>query len=204
MYKPDKMLETPKANTAYDATMLLDSTSNDVGMDNQQAKRDDLNWFAGHFEGEGTMCLSQRKSGNGIQPTIAYTNTDKELVEECSRIIKKWICGCHISSYPSRYLKYGSKAKPFYRIAICGYKRSAHFLSKLIPYLRGNGQRKRATLMRDFLESRLGREFQRYSDTEISLAESFWKVNSSRRGLRDQTPGILEKVSKMKIESSPS
>ena len=172
MYKPDTMLETPKATQTDDVTlepMCVIMTP----MDNQQAKRDDLNWFAGHFEGEGTLCLSVRQSGNGIQPTIAYTNTDKDLVEESARIIKKWICGCHISWYPERYMKADSKAKPFGRIAICGYKRCVQFLNELIPYLRAHSQRERAILMRDFLASREGRGFRRYNEKEIALAEAF-------------------------------
>lgn len=202
MYKLDKMLEQPEAQTTDDVKMFGIASSE--ALVNQQAKRDDLNWLAGHFEGEGTMCLSQRQLGNGIQPTIAYTNTDSDLAEEFARITKQWVCGCYISPYPARYMNNGGMAKPFYRIAICGYKRCISFLNELIPYLRGESQQQRAILMRDFLTSRLGRDFQRYSDTEIALAEAFWKVNSSRRGLRDQMPNILEKVSKMKIESAPT
>jgi len=202
MYKLDTMLEHPKAQ-ATDNVTTLGICATMALMDNQQAKREDMKWLAGFFEGEGTMCLSQRSSGNGIQPTIAVTNTDKDLIEAAAETINNWVCGCHVSWYPERYLKSNSKAKPFGRIAICGYKRCSRFLANLIPFLKANSQIQRATLLKAFLDSRMNREFQRYDDTEIELAEAFWKVNSSRRGLRDQMPNIREKVSRMKIESAP-
>jgi hypothetical protein len=105
----------------------------------QQERLLELAWLAGLFEGEGNLSLVQG-SGRRIMPRAGLINTDFEIIEEVSRILKKYSIGHYIQTRVN-----GCANNPKHATAkvilVCGLERVSAFCSLLSDYFRGHKKR---------------------------------------------------------------
>ncbi len=153
--------------------------------DNQQPKVSDFEcgWFAGFFDGEGSVILSIRaKAGKNqspkIQPNAKISGTDKEALNKITEIFDKIPIAYHVAWFqPKGHMKNGNSYKMAWDITIAGIKRCSRFYTWITPYL--VTKRERAELMLDYLHNRLSHSDFRTPITqqEIDIAMNMRKLN---------------------------
>lgn len=145
--------------------------------------RDDLFWFAGFFDGEGTIAVGvvvQKKKYVTMTFSIQASNTHEPTIEDASRILDDFNIGHHI-----RWRKGTKRAQPLGVVEIWGLKRCLKFLTLFGPVLRT--KRKQAAVMRKLIESRLERGRVPYSEEEVELAIECRELNSTRDARSPET-----------------
>lgn len=129
-------------------------------MDNPQPKVSEIEygWFAGFFDGEGSVLLSIRaKAGKNqspkIQPNAKLSGTDTNGLNKAIQILERANVGHHVRWFqPSGYNKAGNAYKRAWDITIAGHKRCRAFYRWLTPAL--IVKKERAELMLDYLVAR--------------------------------------------------
>lgn len=129
-------------------------------MDNPQPKVSEIEygWFAGFFDGEGSVILSIRAqaSKNGspkIQPNGKLSGTDIDGLNKAVAILTKAMIGHHVAWHqPGGFTKNRSAYKRAWDITIAGHKRCRAFYRWITPALVVKKQR--AELMLDYLIAR--------------------------------------------------
>lgn len=106
----------------------------------------DFAYFAGLFDGEGSISFAHRKTRHFLEPKISITNTDKAIMEEVHLNF-----GGHLYSYPD---KRNPNWKQRYEWYVHNMNDIEIFLSKILPYLKI--KHKQAELMIEFISLRKG------------------------------------------------
>ena len=129
-------------------------------MDNPQPKVSEIEygWFAGFFDGEGSVILSIRaKAGKNespkIQPNAKISGTDSLSLEAITGILEKAELAYHATWFqPKGFMRNGNKYKMAWDITIAGHKRCRRFYRWITPVLKT--KRERAEVMLDYLNAR--------------------------------------------------
>ena len=129
-------------------------------MDNPQPKVSEIEygWFAGFFDGEGSVILSIRaKAGKNespkIQPNAKISGTDALSLEVIASIFERAEIGFHVVWFrPKGFMRNGKKYKMAWDITIAGHKRCRRFYRWITPILKT--KKERAELMIDYLNAR--------------------------------------------------
>ena len=91
----------------------------------EQVSEADKAWFAGFFDGEGTILITRHQSRDLYYPLIQIVNTDIRAIQKCYEI---WQCG-HIATHLIR-----SSRKP-YHLWRTTNKNAVEILRAISPYL---------------------------------------------------------------------
>jgi hypothetical protein len=111
-----------------------------------QMKPEDVGWFAGIIDGEGTITIL-----NEGAPWISIVNTNTILLEKVQRLLKEWGVPYSVTTRKGKYVdKRGvkhDKATTEIRIIDSGYAYA--LLTKLLPLL--TAKKERASLMMEYI-----------------------------------------------------
>ena len=154
-------------------------------MDNPQPKVTDVEagWFAGFFDGEGTVALGIRATGgkNGapkVYPLSMVTNTHVGVLDVVTSILDRAECAYHVGwVQPKGYTKDGRLFKQAWTIHISGQKRVKRFLQWITPLLHIKRERAETTL--DYIRLRERHTDHRtpIKEDEIALALKMKELN---------------------------
>lgn len=136
-------------------------------MDNPQQTLSDaeIGWLAGILDGEGSILLflGVKKGGklNNVSPQVTVGNTEKEMIEEYVRLLKRIPAGVHVVSrqpkcggIPSTMTpKRAKKYKLLYAASSVGFSRVKAILDVVTPCLITSKKRK-AELILKFINQR--------------------------------------------------
>lgn len=142
-------------------------------MGNQQPKvsESERGWFAGFFDGEGSVILTIRVSagkngGPKIQPLAKIAGTDTQSLDALTAIMDRSEIAYYAKWYqPKGYMRDGTAYKRAWDITIAGHKRCKRFYQWITPYL--VAKRERAELMLDYIDAR-----EAHSDFRTPITES--------------------------------
>lgn len=113
----------------------------------------ELAWLAGIIDGEGSVTIGARlrkKTNNLVLvPQVLITNTDKEIIKECERILNKMQLGYTINWIEYKHKDYLDRAN----IRITKYQRVKFLLEHLTPYLHSR-KRHNAEVVLEFIADR--------------------------------------------------
>ncbi len=160
-------------------------------MDNPQPKvlETEYGWFAGFFDGEGTVALSIRmsrskrdKSGPAllrIQPLVKLSGTDSNALNYATHMMDKAGIAYHVAWYePKGKMRNGNAYKTAWDITIAGHKRCRRFCEWLTPAL--VCKKERAEILLDFLNERAKHFDPRRTpptETEVALVIKMRELN---------------------------
>lgn len=107
---------------------------------------EELAWFAGILDGEGSICLYKNK-GHYIS-NIQITNTDESILLEIQRILQSLSILYRIgSAYSKKTIGEKPYLKPCYHIVICRQLEQKALLQYLLPYIKGEKKIKAVKLI---------------------------------------------------------
>ncbi len=139
-------------------------------MDNQQRSlAEDLAWFAGIIDGEGTLDVHLIKDGDRhrvCSVRLHVTNCETAIIGGCVQLFRRLSLPYYVSTTQH---KGKDSWRPILRFRVEGYKRLLRVLPVIIPHLRSY-KRQRAMLMLEICRSRAPKG-QRipWSEDEIKL-----------------------------------
>ncbi len=143
-------------------------------------KQEDLAWFAGFIDGEGTISINQhdKKRGPFLQPRMTVSNTHIPTLRHFEKLLEELNLAFYVDwkTNPSNF----GERKPLWRISFVGFKRLFQVLKLIVPYLvtkKGQGE-----LTFQFLQSRLNGAtdnggYKSYTGEEIKLAQQVRELN---------------------------
>lgn len=117
---------------------------------------EDLEWIAGHFEGEGTVTISSTGRANSFKAVLSLASTDQDVIEIFN---KRWpgsIWGPHRPT---------ERANPVWTWRISGAARVLYFLTSIDRHLRTKRVRDKAKLVAEFCLRMMGEEYHRTDKT---------------------------------------
>lgn len=168
-------------------------------MDNQQERLEwEISWLAAFTEGEGWVSLAKNSSLQGgkryfrFDPNCGISNTAKDLINECIRILNKY--GVEHQVVKRKGSEIG-KSEPLdrYEIVMRCAIRSASFLNLIYPYLIGIKKR-RAELVLNFINLRKSKPRKAsYGPEEQEIYDEMfsYKGMTQSKILNDYTPNTL-------------
>lgn len=124
-------------------------------MDNQQVIS--LAWLAGFVNGDGCINVSRRRRSGGrvnYKPHIMFSNSDPELLEAISEILKTSGVGHYVTWKKNSGTFKTKNPLPVGNITVHGFLRCKKLLELLTPHLRGS-KRKQAELAGEWISYRL-------------------------------------------------
>ncbi|MFY9457550.1 MAG: LAGLIDADG family homing endonuclease [Candidatus Spechtbacterales bacterium] len=105
-------------------------------------------WLAGVIDGEGTITITRqfRVKSYSYRPEIHITNTNRELLQEASRLIES-----ATGKKTNLFATSNGSNRPVYRVRLQDRKSCLKLLKLLLPYL--VGKKYQARVLLDFLSS---------------------------------------------------
>jgi hypothetical protein len=182
MFKPDYMLEHPKASTPYNGTVCLILGGE---MDNQQEIRFAAARIAMMIDTDGwaTINVTQRSKvrNANLVPAIGMVNTSRPLIEWLDKTLTELGIPHYLKWYDLSGYK-GSRCKmPQGRITVQGVKRLQKFLPLITPFLIAKSiQGKLLQEYVDLASARPGKA--PYSQRELEIANYIRGFNSNKGG----------------------
>lgn len=148
----------------------------------------DLEWFAGFFEGEGSICITQReargkKKQTFLEPVVAISNTNYDAILQCSKILNLWSLDYAIGVNNKRN---EVNRLPVFSIQISNFMDIELFCSYIESYVECDSVRLSA--MKRFSQSR----FTRKRGSSISQEEwNLYWVIKNRKSSEEETDKLL-------------
>jgi hypothetical protein len=121
-------------------------------MSHSNKEKIDLAWFAGLFEGEGSLvvCLGRRKGGFHFGCQASFVNTDRCIIDEVCRISQHFNISYHeLWHKDKKYSHWKEKGEIFWY----GQAKMIQLCKLILPYMRGE-KSKRAKLLIEYCENR--------------------------------------------------
>jgi hypothetical protein len=162
-------------------------------MDNPQ----DIHWFSGFFEGEGSFSFRERqRRGNNVgfffEPKISISNTNKIAIELCEKILQQKL----INYSKTKSIRTGKI--DCYDLSIC----SNVAISLFVDYFKSliECDKVRLECFQQFVNSRMQRtRYSLHNDKELEIVEKHnqWRSSETTREVsysysRDWLAGIYE------------
>lgn len=200
-FKLDHMLEPPKASCTYLLSHDIVSRENqgDTTMDNQQERLEwEISWLAAFTEGEGWISLAKNSSlQHGkryfrFDPNCGISNTAKDLIDECLRILDKYGVKYNVAKRKGSGIAKGESLKRYEIIMRCA-ERTSKFLNLIYPYLIGL-KKTRAELVLKFInlrQSKPRKSSYGHEEQEIYDKMFSYKGMTQSKILNDLTSGTL-------------
>lgn len=174
-------------------------------MDNQQERLEwEISWLAAFTEGEGWVSLCKNSSLQNekryfrFDPNCGISNTAKDLIDECVRILNKYGVEHQVVKRKGSKL---SKGEPLerYEIIFRSMKRVKSFLDLIYPYLIGI-KKIRAELVLNFISLRRSKPRKSaYGCEEQKIYDQMfiYKGMTQSRILNDYTPKTVYQTVKI-------
>lgn len=111
----------------------------------RQVSPADLDWAAGHFEGEGTISISAERRNGYARPLASLASTDVEVIEFFNR--------CWPTSIAGKKPRIPTpNARPVYRWEINSATKVRAFIDQLAPHLRTTRCKTKFALVSEFVD----------------------------------------------------
>ena len=143
-------------------------------------KQEDLAWFAGFIDGEGTISVNQQdiKRGPFLQAKVTISNTNVPTLRHLEELLQNSELPFYVD-WKTNASNFGER-KPLWRITFAGLKRVNKILSLVVPYL--VTKREQGELTLKFVKSRLNINSEKgsrnpYSEEEIKTASAVRELN---------------------------
>jgi hypothetical protein len=115
----------------------------------------DLEWIAGHFEGEGTVTILNGGRLGNFKPAVSLASTDKEVIDILNSRWPAYIVGPRRPTDNSRQV---------WTWRITGALRVHYFLMSIQPHIRTNRVRSKVSVVLNFCERLVSEEYNRESN----------------------------------------
>ena len=192
------MLEPPKASCTYllSHDIVRRENQGDGTMENQQERLEwEISWLAAFTEGEGWVSLAKNSSLQRgkryfrFDPNCGISNTAKDLIDECTRILDKYGIEYNVAKRKGSGI---GKSEPLdrYEIIMRCANRTGKFLNLIYPYLIGL-KKTRAELVLKFISLRQGKPRKSpYGPEEQEIYDKMfsYKGMTQSKILNDYTP----------------
>lgn len=168
-------------------------------MENQQERLEwEISWLAAFTEGEGWISLTKNSSLQKgkryfrFDPNCGISNTAKDLINECIRILNKYEIEHLVAKRKGSGI---GKSQPLdrYEIIMRCSDRTSKFLKLIYPYLIGI-KKKRAELVLKFIDLRKSKPKKTpYGPDEQAIYDEMfsYKGMTQSKILRDYTPNTI-------------
>lgn len=173
---------------------------NDETIGNQQEMPtlDELGWFAGILEGEGSISMNVRRkkwngwNGIGVDLHLQVVNSDSAIIKKAKDILLKLGIEPHLYErenvpiYKKDGNCYHNPTKTLISLSISKMSKIHSILTLIEPFMAGE-KKTRASLIREFIDRRLSRKGDQtvdgpswYDAYDWGLVNKFYEINGGK------------------------